>query len=87
MLAIKDGALSSTGLKAPDPGSNSWGRGGIDPGILSNISGCWPFSWGLTTPVPQPSMGALIPTPQLLPATCSLWGHGRQPVSLLQLHL
>lgn len=49
--------------------------------------GARPFSWGLTTPFPQTSMGALILTPQLLPATCSLWGYGRQPVSLLQLHL
>ena len=87
MLVIKDGALSSMGLKAPVPGSNSWGRGGIDHGILSNISGRRPFSWGLTTPLPQPSLGALIPKPQLLPATCSLWEHGRQSVSLLQLHL
>lgn len=75
------------GLKASVLGNSSWGRGGIDPGVLSNVSGRRPFSRGLITLLLQPSMGALIPTPQLLPAMCSLWEHGRQPVSLLQLHL
>lgn len=88
MLTIKDGALNSTGMKASILGNNSWGRGGISRWCpQQRLRAPRPFSWGLTTTLPQTSMGALSLTPQLLPATCSLWGYGRQPVSLLQLHL
>lgn len=73
MLTIKDGALNSTRMKASVLGNNSWERGGINRWCpRQRLRAPWPFSWGLTTPFPQTSMGALILTPQLLPATCSL---------------
>lgn len=88
MLTVTDGALNSTGMKASVLGNNSWGRGGINLWCPQQHLRAPGLSPGDSPPhFPRPLWGALILTPQLLPATCSLWGYGRQPVSLLQLHL